>query len=62
LSWKEAKETVMELVRSLLLLSGAPAFVEEFADDLQALEKYKTSLNRSTESNVRRIPPIDGTY
>ena len=38
---EEAKETVMELVRSLLLLSGAPAFVLEFTEGLQPLENTR---------------------
>jgi hypothetical protein len=38
---EESRETVMELVRSLLLLSGAPAFVQEFTEGLQPLENTR---------------------
>lgn len=42
---QEATETVTELVRSLLLLSGAPAFVAEFTEGLQPLENTRLYTN-----------------
>lgn len=38
---QDARDTVEELVRSLLLLGGAPAFREEFTEGLQSLENKK---------------------
>ena len=38
---EEAKETVLELVRSLLLLSGAPSFVQEFTEGLEPLDNTR---------------------